>query len=142
MPEAGAEPAGVVALTEPDGLGVGAEVVVEAEVLGEVVIVLPAVVEGPVVVVDAVVPGAVAEVLLEVEAVPVCAEVPEAVVVLPGLVVLVEPVALGAVDAVFAPLMSAVLEVELLGVVLEADDVGLLVLEVLLAAQLPIARTL
>lgn len=63
-----------LAVTEPDALGV---------------VVLPAVVDGPLVVAEAVVPGAVAEVLLEVEAVPVCAAVPEAVVVLPGLVVAV-----------------------------------------------------
>jgi hypothetical protein len=129
-------------------------------------VVLP-VVAGPVVEVDAEVPGALAEVLPVVEAVPVCAAVPEAVVVLPGFVVAVlgllvavgevasvllacvEPaaevvvpvvgvvpvvLALGAVDAVFAPLMSALVELVELGVVLDAV--------VLLEAQLPVARTL
>jgi hypothetical protein len=83
-------PLGVV-LCEAVVLGCGVVVlplaVTEPEALG--VVVLPAVVDGPLVVAEAVVPGAVAEVLLEVEAVPVCAAVPEAVVVLPGLVVAV-----------------------------------------------------
>jgi hypothetical protein len=68
--------------------------------------------------------------------------VPEAVVVLPGIVGVVPVVlALGAVDAVFAPLMSALLEVVELGVVLGAVVLLLVRLDVR-EVQLPVARTL
>jgi len=108
-------------------------------------VVLP-VVAGPVVEVEADVPGALAEVLPMVEGVPVCAAVPEAVVVLPGFVVAVLGAAvlpLGAVDAVFAPLMSALVELAELGVLLEAVVVPLVpVKPEVLDSQLPVARIL
>jgi hypothetical protein len=106
-------------------------------------VVLP-VVAGPVVGVEAEVPGALAEVLAVVDAVPVCAAVPAAVVVLPGVVGVVPAVlALGAVEAVFAPLMSALLELVELGVVLEAAVFSLVLVRLeVLEVQLPVARTL
>ena len=107
-------------------------VVLEAEVLGVVVeavllmlpvalgvVVLPAVVEGPVA--EAEVPGAEALVLLAVEAVPVWADVPAAVVVLPGVadealgVVVLGVVVLAEVDGVVELLMLPVVDELLLG---------------------------
>ena len=154
-----AEVFGSVELVAVLGVALG-EVLAEAEVLGSVeavlgVVVLPAVVDGPVA--EAEVPGAEAEVLAVVELVPVCAAVPEAVVLLPGFVVAVLGLLVEVgeeltelllavsvlLEALFAPLRSALLEVEALGVALEAEVVlsTLLVLEVF-DPHVPVARTL